>query len=334
MRALTLLLLLCLCWPATADYSNHPKARELLEMLAVKDGFTAEQLQQVQTALRQAERIPKLIQAEQNAAERVETWTTYASKRVDPARIRLGANFIAKHRETLARAESQYGVPAPIIAGILGIETNFGGFTGTTRVLDALSTQGFEHPRRTPFFFSELYQFFVFCRDSGTDPSEPRGSYAGAMGWAQFMPSNYRRLAVDFDDNGDTNLWSAEDAIGSIANYLVAYDPKRSWRRGQPLMVRATLTRPLPKETPVNTARTTHTASTAKALGIAASVELPANIPVGIIELSLDEGKEYWLGLHNFYSVMSYNPRVYYGMTVAQLAERMGQLDTHTHSSR
>lgn len=321
------LMLLLLSAPATADYSAHPRAQELLARLASEDRFSAAELDAVRAALSQAERLPQLIESEQKAAERTETWTMYAAKRVDSPRIERGADFLAEHRALLAQAESEYGVPPAIIAGIIGLETNFGRFTGSARVLDALTTQGFEHPTRAPFFFEELRQFFVFCRDAGWNPAEPRGSYAGAMGWAQFMPSNYQRLAVDFDGDGRRDLWQPADAIGSIARYLSEYDPRRAWRRGEPLMVPAQLKRALPAEVPVNASRSTHTAAALSALGLESVVQLPAGTRVGVVELTLDEGVEYWLGLPNFYSVMSYNPRVYYAMTVALLAREMASLD-------
>lgn len=318
---------------AASGYSAHPRALELLHQLAQEERFSAEELDAVRAALAQAERLPRLVEAEQKAAERTETWTTYAAKRVDAPRIALGADFLAEHRETLTRAESEFGVPPSIIAGVLGLETNFGRFTGSARVLDALATQGFEHPTRAPFFFSELREFFVFCRDTGRDPTEPQGSYAGAMGWAQFMPSNYRRLAVDYDGDGERNLWSPADAIGSIARYFVEYDRKRSWRRGEPLMVRATLDRALPADLSINTSRATHAVEDLLALGIQPEVELPAGTRVGVVELKLDDGVEYWLGLHNFYSVMSYNPRVFYAMTVSLLAQEMARVDAERTTS-
>jgi membrane-bound lytic murein transglycosylase B len=327
MRVFRPWLLLLFCAPALADYSAHPRAQELLTQLAQEERFSAEELAAVRAALVQAERIPRLVEAEKNAAERTETWTTYAAKRVDAPRIERGADFIAEHRATFMQAEAEFGVPPAVIAGVLGLETNFGRFTGSARVLDALATQGFEHPTRSPFFFSELREFFVFCRDTGRDPTVPQGSYAGAMGWAQFMPSNYRRLAVDFDGDGQRDLWSPADAIGSIARYFVDYDRNRSWQRGQPLMVPAKLERPLPADVAINTARLTHTVEQLAALGLKADIELPAGTRVGVVELKLDEGVEYWLGLHNFYSVMSYNPRVYYAMTVSLLAQEMARVD-------
>lgn len=324
---LWLALLCAFCVPAWADYTEHPRARQLLQQLAREDRLTPAELDGVRAALAQAERLPQLVEAEQKAAERIETWTTYAAKRVDAPRIALGAAFMAEHRALLLRAETEYGVPPAVIAGVLGLETNFGRFTGNARVLDALATQGFEHPTRADFFFSELRQFFLFCRDFERDPTQPKGSYAGAMGWAQFMPSNYRRLAVDFDGNGTRDLWSAPDAIGSIARYLVEYDRARAWLRGQPLMVPARVEGTLPESLAVNQKRTTHSAAELARLGLHAAVELPPQTRVGVVRLQLDEGVEYWLGLHNFYSVMSYNPRVYYAMTVARLAQEMARLD-------
>ena len=333
-RRLLPCLFLLAATPALADYSGHPKAQELLNQLAQEDRFSPEELATVRAALVQAEKIPKLVEAEKNAAERTETWTTYATKRVDPARISNGADFLDENRTWFARAEAQYGVPPGIIAGVLGLETNFGRFTGSARVLDALATQGFDHPTRSPFFFNELREFFVFCRDNKRDPAEALGSYAGAMGWAQFMPSNYRRLAVDFDGDGNRDLWTAADAIGSIARYLTEYDPDRAWHRGEPLVVPATLDKPLPPGLAINTARTTHTVAELAALGVKASIDLPPDTRVGLVELQLDQGREYWLGLNNFYSVMSYNPRVYYAMTVSLLAQEMSRIDAERNPVR
>lgn len=322
-----LALLPCVLQAQTATYADHPRAQTLLLQLSEREGFSAAELDTVRSALAQAERLPHLIEAEQNAAERTETWSTYAAKRVDDLRIRRGADFIAEHRAILAQAEAEFGVPPEVIAGILGLETNFGRITGGARVLDALATQGFEHPTRTAFFFDELTQFFIFCRDFSMDPTDIKGSYAGAMGWAQFMPSNYRRLAVDFDGDGKRDLWSAADAIGSIARYLVEYDRARVYRRGEPLAVHARLRQALPPDAAVNIKQATYTVAALKELGLEPVVDLPPATPVGIVQLTLDEGQEYWVGLHNFYSVMSYNPRIYYAMTVTRLAQEMASLD-------
>ncbi len=310
--------------PAHADYSDHPRAPELLQRLSRDFAFTPADLEGVKQALNNAERLPQLVEREQKAPEKTETWTQY-SRRIDDSRITGGVDALAQFAPWFARAEQEYGVSPAVIAGILGIETRFGRITGSVRVLDALSTQGFDHPTRQTFFFSELTEYFAFCRDFAFKPEEPKGSYAGAMGAAQFMPSNYRRLAIDFDGDGTRDLWTMPDAIGSIARYLTAYDRNRAWRRGEPLAVPAQLRGDaLRKGTVVNGRQTSYRAAELKKLGIQTAVTLPADQPVGILELPLDDGgNEYWVALPNFYSVMTYNPRVFYGMAVTQLSQRI-----------
>lgn len=322
-----LLPLLLAAPPVLADYSGHARVPDLLQRLQEKHAFTAADLKDVRKALAGAEKIPKLIESEQQAKEKTLTWDHYRKIHVHEANLRNGARFLAEYREWLARAEAQFGVEPTVIAAILGVETKYGQFTGRNRVLDALTTQGFDHPTRSPFFFSELVEFFVLCRERGFDPGTVLGSYAGAMGAAQFMPSNYRRLAVDFDANGKLDLWSLPDAIGSIARYLVGYDPERAWQRGQPLAVPARVAAAPAPEWAVNARRQTHKVGDYLRLGVSPGVGLPVGTPVGLIELAVSganpqdpPGQEYWLGLNNFYSVMSYNPRVYYAMAVSQLA--------------
>lgn len=320
---LSLLLLTC-ALPVLADYGSHARTPELLDRLRTEFAFDPDEIHWVRRSLSEARRLPQLVEREQKAPEKTETWTQYA-RRIDEGRIRDGAALLQTHREWFARAETEYGVPPAVVAGILGIETRYGRITGSVRVLDALATQGFDHPTRHPFFLSELAAFFAFCRDLGFAPSIPQGSYAGAMGAAQFMPSNYLRLAVDFDGDGKRDLWSMPDAIGSIAHYLTRYDRSRAWRRGEPLVVRAQLRggRP-PAEVPINSRNVTHSVAALRELGVEPATELPAQTQVGLLELVLDgDGREYWLAFPNFYSVMSYNPRVFYGMAVTQLAQRI-----------
>ncbi len=325
-KGLLLLLLAVFAGSADADYLVHPQAAHLETVLTREHGFSPADIDAVRAALRDAQTIPSLIEAEQKAPEKTENWTTYAAKRVDAARIRRGAQFLIDQRVLLARAEREYGVPPAIIAGVLGLETNFGRITGRTRVLDALVTQGFDHPTRSAFFFGELVEYFVFCRDLGYNPTQPTGSYAGAMGWAQFMPSNYRKLAVDFDGDGHRDLWSAADAIGSIGRYFNDYKPALAWQRGQPLAVRARVSGVLDAGLPRNGQNVTHTVAQLAVAGVQSSVRLPQNLRVGLIELPLDPaigGFEYWIAMPNFYAVMTYNPRVFYAMTVNQLASAM-----------
>jgi len=320
------LLGMTLAAPAFADYSGHPRVPELLQKLRAEYGFTGAELNDVSRALAQAEQIPQLIEAEQKAKERTLTWADYRKIHVHDANRTNGARFLADYGDWLARAEAQYGVPPAVIAAILGVETKYGSYTGKHRVLDALATQGFDHPTRSAFFFGELAEFFALCREQQYPPTEVLGSYAGAVGAAQFMPSNYRRLAVDFDGDGKRDLWSAPDAIGSVANYFVNYAPARAWQRGLPLMVPVKLDDDPEADWPLNGKGQTHRVIDFLNVGARPAVKLPADTPVGLVELTLSNEparKEYWLGLQNFYSVMSYNPRVYYAMAVAQLAAEL-----------
>lgn len=327
-RRILLLTALLFAVPASADYSQHPRVPELLQKLRAEYGFTAAELESVVGALAQAEVVPKLIEAEQQAKEKTLTWDSYRPIHLNERNLENGARFMAENAALLARAEAEYGVPPAVITAILGVETKFGTYTGVHRVLDALATQGFDHPTRSAFFFSELAEFFALCRETGFAPAEIKGSYAGAVGAAQFMPSNYRRLAVDFDGDGRRDLWQLADAIGSIGNYLVRYAPARAWQRGLPLVVPATLDEPPEVDWPLNARRQTHRLADFLRVGVKPAVALPPETPVGLLELTLQgepAGKEYWLGLNNFYSVMSYNPRVYYAMAVTQLAEALQQ---------
>ena len=322
MRILAAVVLLGVCANAQADYRQHPKVPELISQLRQDFGFSETELGTVTAALADAQRLPKLVEQEQKAPEKTETWTQY-SRRIDQARVDGGVQALREQAVAFARAEEEFGVPPPVIAAIMGVETRYGRVTGKVRVLDALATQGFDHPTRSRFFMGELVQFFVFCRDLGYDPKTPLGSYAGAMGAAQFMPSNYRRLALDYDGNGRRDLWTLPDAIGSIANYFVNFRATQSWRRGEPLAIPAQLHGTLSPTIARNGHETAYTVAELEKAGITTGVDLPPDLRVGLVELPLDNGVEYWLALHNFYTVMTYNPRTFYAMAVTQLAQRI-----------
>lgn len=338
MRLFTSLLLAGACvLPARADYENHPKALVLLQTLREDYGFSEPELDRVREALREAQKIPKLVQAELKNKESgkpkedlpesdqpyLPDWDEYWPIHVTPRNIANGLRYLDDNAVWFAKAEAQYGVPPTVVASILGVETKYGTYTGKFRVLDALATQGFDHPTRAPFFFSELTNFFAFCRDAGRAADEFLGSYAGAMGNAQFMPSNYRNLAVDYDGNGRRDLWAAPDAIGSIANYLVNYDASRAFRRGEPLVVAAHLSKPLDPALPRNGKTAALTVGVLRAAGVEADTPLPDNQPAGLIELRRGNTREYWVALPNFYAIQTYNPRVFYAMAVTQLADAL-----------
>jgi membrane-bound lytic murein transglycosylase B len=315
---------------ARADYSGHPRATELLKTLEERYGFTPAELDDVRDALADAQRLPQLIAAEQKAAERTLTWTRYRPLHITDTQIDNGVRFLRENAQWLARAEAEYGVSPYVITAILGVETRYGVHAGRHRTLDALATQGFEHPRRSAYFFGELTQFFVLCRDQGFDPAEVRGSYAGAVGYAQFMPGNYRWLAVDFDGDGQVNLWTAPDAIGSVANYLVRFRPEVAWRRGEPVTLPLRRFQVRADRAHFNRRRPDTTLAQLAKLGAVPMRNAPGHLRAGLLVLPRDRGREYWIALTNFYSIMSYNPSVFYAMAVAQLAEEIAQADAAT----
>lgn len=335
----TVLASLCLSLFATAasaDYAAHPKVAELLQKLRDDYGFSQPELDTVRAELKDAQKLPKLIEREVNNKEkgspsesaRLPNWDDYGPIHINARNVGNGVRYLDDNAAWFAKAEAQYGVPPTVIAGILGVETKYGTYTGKFRVLDALATQGFDHPTRSPFFFGELTNFFVFCRDAGRSAGDFLGSYAGAMGFAQFMPSNYRSLAVDFDGDGRRDLWSAPDAIGSIANYLVNYDAKRAFRRGEPLIVAARVSRSLTPDFPRNGKIADQTIASLRAAGVEPAIALPDSTPAGLVELRRGNAEEFWVALPNFYSIQTYNPRIFYAMAVTQLANSLASAQT------
>lgn len=327
LRFLPALLLLLAATPLHADFLDHPRTPQLLDTLAKEHGFDDAALDVVRAALDDAKLMPQLVRQEQTAPEHTRTWTDYRPIHVNETNVRNGVAFLNEHRATLERAEAEYGVPPALITAILGVETKYGSFTGPTRVLDALATQGFEHPRRSDFFFSELVHFFVLAREHGFVPTQPRGSYAGAMGWAQFMPSNYRRLAVDFDGDGVIDLWNPVDAIGSIARYLVEFDPRSAWQPGQPMVLSPRRFQVHAEAIEFNTGRPNSTLAELAKLGAEPTRSLNGDTPAGLLRLDLNQGREFLIALPNFYAVMRYNPRVFYALSVGQLAEAIARAD-------
>ncbi len=318
---LTALVLLALSLPAQADYDDHPKAAGLVNELVTKHGFNREWVLEV---LEDADKIPKLIKAEKQSAEKVKPWYEYRKIFLTPKRIADGVAFKKAHAQPLGVAQTRYGVPPELITAIIGVETLYGNYTGKHRILDALATQGFDHPTRSAFFYNELLHLFLVARKHNLDITDVRGSYAGAMGVPQFMPSNYLRLGVDFDGDGKTDLWNKVDAIGSAANYFVNYlGNGRGWKRGEAVASRIQVSPRLLTGIDVNVKQATLTLADLKARGIDVS-GLPMvdpNTPVGILELEGINGPEYWVAFNNFYAIMSYNPRVKYAMAVYQLSQ-------------
>lgn len=208
-----------------ADYSDHKESEIVINELVNQHGFDKSFVIQV---LKNAQRRDEMLESVANPAEKTKTWDDYKAIFIKKKRIQDGQDFIKKNSEVLQKAEDTFHVPKEVITAILGIETNYGKNMGNFRVLDSLTTLGFDDPRRSKFFRSELIQFFLLTRENNLDILKTKGSYAGAMGYSQFISSSYRAYAIDFDDDGYVDLFnSVEDAIGSIANYLKIHGWKK-----------------------------------------------------------------------------------------------------------
>lgn len=215
---------------AHAGDEGIPVPAEYLESAAAATGWTS---QEVRALLNQAVFQPRILELMTKPAEKAMPWHVYHSKIVTPERIAAGREFLLTYADALARAEATYGVPKEIIAGIIGIETRFGTIKGNYRVLDALTTLSFNYPRRASFFQKELTAFLKLAKAGHVDPLAIKGSYAGAIGWPQFMPSNISKLATDFDDDGVIDLYNNPvDAIGSVGKYF----KESGWRTGGPVI--------------------------------------------------------------------------------------------------
>lgn len=284
----------------------------------------------IQSVLAQAELRDSIIEAMSRPAERSKTWGEYRPIFVNQAGIAAGQAFLAEHRQALEQVEKQYGVPAEIIVAILGVETRYGRITGSYPVVDALYTLAFSYPRtnepgeiarenqREAFFRDELAQLFALGKETGLDITTLEGSYAGAMGWGQFMPSSYRDYAVDGNGDGTIDLFhSLDDVFASVANYFVE---KGGWQPGEPVAVRATRD-PGAKPYEPDTLKAVHTLADLAARGYRPVKPVPQDLRATLINLDGDNGPEYWIGFQNFYAITRYNNSRMYAMAVYQLAE-------------
>lgn len=306
-----------------AETFSADETKAFAELMGTKHNFDPAD---IQTLLGKAEVLDAVLEAISRPAES-KAWHEYREIFIKPIRIERGADFYAEHRETLERAEKQYGVPPEIIVAIIGVETLYGEHTGRYRVLDSLATLGFRYPRRAKFFSSELEHFLLLAREESLDPLAVTGSYAGAMGIPQFISSSYRSYAVDFDDDEVRNLLgSVEDAIGSVSNYL----KRHGWRRGEPIAVptrvegdshRVLLERGLKPET---------TIAEIKRNGVSVYQPVADDKMGALLEFGLRDGVEYWIGLDNFYAITRYNHSALYAMAVFQLSQAI--LETYQNS--
>lgn len=312
---------------AAADDVNFlawPQVRSFIDEMVDQHGFERDALYQLFGQVRYVGAAVQLVKPAPPGKPK--NWKAYRARFIEPIRIRAGLRFWEQHAEALARAEATYGVPAEIIVGILGIETIYGRDTGRFRVVDTLTTLAFAYPEtpnqaaRMAFFRDELVNTLLLARTRSIDPFSLLGSFAGAIGHPQFMPSNVLKYGVDFDGGGEVDLrGSAEDAIGSVANFLIQHGwntgyrgipaipvdvaPSRAWEGMLELGLQATLT---PEQL--------------RRAGVQAQAPVPDERLYGLVDLQNGaEATEYWIANANFFAITKYNRSYFYAMSVIDL---------------
>lgn len=301
------------------DFANNPNAQQFIDKMVNKHGFDRQQLQEI---LSQAKRLDSALRLMDNQAPTTSVkppsgpngaWLRYRKKFITPDNVQNGVVFWNQYEDALNRAWQVYGVPPEIIVGIIGVETRWGRVMGKTRILDALATLSFNYPRRAEYFSGELETFLLMARDEQDDPLNLKGSFAGAMGYGQFMPSSYKQYAVDFSGDGHINLWDPVDAIGSVANYFKAH----GWVKGDQVAVMANGQAPgLP-----NGFKTKYSISQLAAAGLTPQQPLGNHQQASLLRLDVGTGYQYWYGLPNFYTITRYNHSTHYAMAVWQLGQ-------------
>ncbi len=274
---------------------------------------------EVMSILNQAEFQQEIIDKISRPAEGTMTWERYRNIFLKQGRIDAGVAFYKEHKTTLEKVSNDTGVPAEIILGIIGVETYFGKIKGSYKVLDALYTLGFGYPKRGKFFKSELAKFLTLSKLENLESTEVLGSYAGAMGYSQFMPSSYIAYAKSFEENGTRDLMdSPEDAIASVANYLKVH----RWKKDQPITARAAMTRKI-TGLRKQSLRPKNKVSDYTKIGFRPTEKLQSDLPATMLIFDKDGNTEHWFGLYNFYVITRYNHSPLYAMAVYQLAQEI-----------
>jgi membrane-bound lytic murein transglycosylase B len=300
------------------SYLSRAEVDAYIEELIQQHNFSRPELEEVMAA---AERRQDIIDLMRRPAERRLNWHEYSKIFLDEQRIAGGVEFWQQNQATLERAQKEYGVAPEVIVAIIGVETRYGRVTGRHRVVDALMTLAFDYPPRASFFRKELTQFLLLAREEGKNPISLTGSYAGAMGFGQFIPSSYRSYAVDFDQDGVRDIWqNRNDAIGSVANYF----SRHGWRGAE----QVTLPVQLKAETEQllsianQSLKPTHSIAEMAEMGVIVD-GLDPDARVLLLRLLGGEKPEYWLGFDDFYVITRYNHSRLYAMAVYQLGQEI-----------
>jgi membrane-bound lytic murein transglycosylase B len=300
--------------PARALDEQRADVQAFVGEMAARHGLDAGELARV---FAQAQSRPSIVAAISKPAEKARPWHEYRAMFLTERRIGRGAETAQLEADALARAAAR-GVPAEVLLAITGVETSYGENTGRHRVIDALATLAFDYPPRSPFFRGELEQFLLMAREESLDPLSPMGSYAGAMGIPQFMPSSFRAYAVDGDGDGRRNLWSSwGDVFASVANYLQVH----GWRSGEPVMAPANVADADLAGLVFGKLDLPETVGSLRARKVRFDTTLPDDAPAVLVRLAGPAGPEYRVGFANFQSITRYNRSQMYASAVSDLAD-------------
>lgn len=301
-------------------YASHPKTAEFAQLMSDKHGFDQDYIKNI---LAKAEKKQSIIDAISRPAERTKAWFEYREIFLGEKRITQGVEFWNENADVLAKASEDYGVEPEIIVAIVGVETRYGSYMGSYRVVDALATLGFDYPPRAKFFSGQLEELFLLAREQKQDPLSLKGSYAGAMGYGQFIPSSYRSFARDNTGDGFADIWNNKsDAIGSIANYF----QEHGWQKGQPVLERATLAYFHPDGFFNARSRPKSTLSEYKSKGLTLrQAEVPEDTKAVALRYQQQGKYEYWFGFNNFYAITRYNRSRLYARAVWELSQEIKQ---------
>jgi membrane-bound lytic murein transglycosylase B len=301
------------------NYSNNANAEAFIERMVAEHGADRAELQALFSG---AQYKQSIIDAMTRPAEKVKLWKDYRKIFLTEKRLRQGLQFWREQRPWLEKMQADYGVPIEYVVAIIGVETYYGRITGNYRVVDALSTLAFDYPARSPFFTKELEHFLLLAKEQNLDPATLKGSYAGAMGYGQFMPSSYRAYAVDYNNDGVADIWAdPADAIGSVANYFV----RHGWQRGEGVVVRARISADYSSEGVNKLVKPALTLAQLAERGFTPVSELSSEMKAIPLRLQGQAGVEFWLGLQNYYTITRYNHSFRYAMAVTQLAEQIAE---------
>ncbi len=303
--------------PQAMSYdTDRPDVREFINIMHERHDFDVAWLE---TVLANTEYKKKIVETMQKPAEKTLNWPEYRGIFLTKERIDAGVEFWKDNQAELTRISADSGVSCNVIVGIIGVETYFGRITGTYRVMDALSTLAFDYPPRAAFFRSELEHFLLLSREEDADPLIATGSYAGAMGMPQFMPSSYRAYAVDANADGKRDIWGNwSDVIGSVANYLNDH----GWLAEQPEAARVTETSPGIKYDG-RKLKLNESVSKLRDKGLRFESEQPGGTQAMLVRLPVPDTDTFWVGYKNFYVITRYNRSMMYAMAVYQLGNEI-----------